>query len=182
MTAQLEISRKGRGARSNKTNRYESHTVEVFDDGWGSLDQPLSPLTTKLHKDRSRSVISYNRSPDIGFDRSINPYRGCEHGCIYCFARPTHAWLGFSPGLDFESQLYYKPDAAQLLKNELAKPRYQCQPLALGAITDSYQPVERELKLTRSILQVLSDCEHPVQIVTKSSLVIRDIDILAAMA
>jgi DNA repair photolyase len=182
MTAQLEISRKGRGALSNKTNRYESHTVEIFDDGWGSLDQPLSPLTTKLHKDSSRSVISYNRSPDIGFDRSINPYRGCEHGCIYCFARPTHAWLGFSPGLDFESQLYYKPDAAQLLKNELAKPRYQCQPLALGAITDSYQPVERELKLTRSILQVLSDCEHPVQIVTKSSLVIRDIDILAAMA
>jgi DNA repair photolyase len=182
MHAQPETFRKGRGALSNKTNRYESYTQEVFDDGWGSLDQPVPPISTRLYKDSSRSVISYNRSPDIGFDRSINPYRGCEHGCIYCFARPTHAWLGLSPGLDFESQLYYKSDAAELLKKELAKPRYQCQPLALGAVTDPYQPIERELKLTREILQILSDCEHPVQIVTKSSLVVRDIDILAPMA
>lgn len=182
MTSQLEIHRKGRGAISNKTHRYSSCNREIFDDGWGTLDQSLPPLTTTLHKDSSRSVISYNRSPDIGFDRSINPYRGCEHGCIYCFARPTHAWLGLSPGLDFESELYYKPDVAELLKKELSKPRYQCQTLALGAVTDPYQPIERQLQLTRGILQVLSDSEHPVQIVTKSSLVIRDIDILASMA
>ena len=175
-------SPRGRGAVSNQTSRYESQVYEVFDDGWGTLEQDQPPLRTTLHKDSSRSIINYNQSPDIPFDRSINPYRGCEHGCIYCYARPSHAWLGLSPGLDFESQLYHKPDAPELLRKELSKPRYQCKTISLGSITDPYQPVERELMLTRRILQVLSDCNHPVQIVTKSSSVVRDIDILMGMA
>lgn len=178
---QLRVQ-KGRGAVSNQTGRYESHVRELFDDGWGTLEQDQQPLRTTLHKDSSRSIINYNQSPDIPFDRAINPYRGCEHGCIYCYARPSHAWLGLSPGLDFESQLYHKPDAPELLRKELSKPRYQCKTISLGSITDPYQPIERELMLTRRILQVLSDCNHPLQIVTKSSLVVRDVDILASMA
>jgi DNA repair photolyase len=187
---------KGRGAVSNPANRYETtHTVRV-DDGWQrpapESPQPQAPLPdddeepprlqTTLTRDASRTIIARNTSPDIGFDRSINPYRGCEHGCIYCFARPTHAYLGLSPGLDFEAKLLFKPDAAALLRQELASPKYRCAVMAIGTNTDPYQPVERELKIMRSILQVLSETNHPVGIVTKSALITRDIDILADMA
>ena len=173
---------RGRGARSNPDNRYAEHSSELVDDGWGGLEQELPPLRTTLTKDTSRTIINYNQSPDVGFDRSINPYRGCEHGCVYCFARPTHAYLGLSPGLDFESQLFYKPDAAALLRRELAAPAYRCAPIALGINTDAYQPVERKLFLTRDVLEVLRECNHPVTLVTKSWLVERDIDLLAEMA
>ncbi len=173
---------RGRGARSNPDNRYEALRREEVDDGWGNLDAEPPPLATTLSVDTSRTVISYNQSPDVGFDRSINPYRGCEHGCVYCFARPSHAWLGLSPGLDFESRLFYKPDAAALLRKELAAPGYRCAPIAVGINTDAYQPVERRLHITRAILDVLRECEHPLTIVTKSWLVERDIDILAEMA
>ena len=172
----------GRGARSNPDNRFEATRRELIDDGWGSLDAPPPPLTTTLTVDSSRSVISYNTSPDVPFDRSINPYRGCEHGCVYCFARPTHAYLDLSPGLDFESKLFYKPNAAELLRNELAKRNYRCQPITVGINTDAYQPVERKLGVTRQILEVLRDCHHPLTIVTKSALIERDLDILAPMA
>jgi DNA repair photolyase len=173
---------RGRGARSNPDNRFAEHAHELVDDGWGSLDAEAPPLRTVLGKDTSRTVISYNRSPDVGFDRSINPYRGCEHGCVYCFARPTHAYLGLSPGLDFESRLFYKPDAAHLLRAELAAPKYRCAPIAVGINTDAYQPVERRLRITRAVLEVLRECRHPFTIVTKSALVERDLDILAEMA
>jgi DNA repair photolyase len=173
---------RGRGARSNPDNRYTAHSSELVDDGWGGLEQEPPPLRTTLTKDTSRTIINYNQSPDVGFDRSINPYRGCEHGCIYCFARPTHAYLGLSPGLDFESQLFYKPDAAALLRQELAAPAYHCAPIALGINTDAYQPVERKLFLTRDVLEVLRECNHPFTLVTKSWLVERDIDLLAEMA
>lgn len=174
--------RKGRGAASNRSGRYERHEREVFDDGWDTIDEPQVPLRTKVLPDASRTVITRNKSPDLGFDRSINVYRGCEHGCVYCFARPTHAFLGLSPGLDFESRLFYKPDAARLLEEALLKPGYECRVMAMGTNTDPYQPIEREYRVTRSILEVLSDCDHPVGIVTKSGLVVRDIDILAPMA
>ena len=193
---------KGRGALSNATGRFERITREDFDDGWDDGrehdradgrddahdpdrdrdDMPPPKLRTTLTADASRRIISYNDSPDIPFDRSINPYRGCEHGCIYCYARPSHAYLGFSPGLDFETRLVFKPDAAPLLRAELARPGYACAPIALGSNTDPYQPVERDLGITRSVLEVLAACGHPVTIVTKSSRVERDIDILAAMA
>lgn len=173
---------RGRGARSNPDNRFESHSRELVDDGWDNLEQDPPPLRTTLTKDTSRSIINYNQSPDVGFDRSINPYRGCEHGCVYCFARPTHAYLGLSPGLDFESRLFYKPDAADLLRKELAAPGYRCAPIAVGINTDAYQPVERRLGITRAVLEVLRECHHPFTLVTKSSLVERDIDILAEMA
>lgn len=173
---------RGRGARSNPDNRFESVTRELVDDGWGSLDEEPPPLRTHLAIDTSRTVISYNQSPDVGFDRSVNPYRGCEHGCIYCFARPSHAYLGLSPGLDFETRLFYKPEAAIQLRDELAKPGYRCAPIAVGINTDGYQPMERELKITRSVLEVLRECDHPLFIVTKSKLIERDIDILAPMA
>jgi len=172
----------GRGATLSPDNRYSARSREEVDDGWGSLDAPLEPLATTLTVDASRSVISYNTSPDVGFDRSINPYRGCEHGCVYCFARPTHAYLDLSPGLDFESRLFYKPDAPELLRKELAAPRYQCAPIAVGIITDSYQPVERRLGLTRGILEVLLETRHPFSIVTKSALIERDLDLLAEAA
>src|SRR3569833_1747414 len=173
---------RGRGARSNPGNRYESVTREAVDDGWGSLDEDLPPLRTHLSVDTSCTVITYNQSPDVGFDRSINPYRGCEHGCVYCFARPSHAYLGLSPGLDFETRLFYKPDAAAQLRKELAAPGYRCAPIAVGITTDGYQPVERKLGLTRAILEVLRDCDHPLTVITKSMLIERDIDILAPMA
>ena len=173
---------RGRGARSSPDNRYAEHSHELVDDGWGGLDQEAPPLRTTLTKDTSRTVISYNKSPDVGFDRSINPYRGCEHGCVYCFARPTHAYLGLSPGLDFESRLFYKPAAAELLRKELAAPGYRCAPIAVGINTDAYQPVERRLGITRAVLEVLRACNHPFTVVTKSYLVERDIDILAEMA
>ncbi len=173
---------RGRGATSNPDNRFEAHRRELVDDGWGSLDAGPEPLATTLTVDSARSIISYNDSPDVPFDRSINPYRGCEHGCIYCFARPTHAYLGHSPGLDFETRLYYKPDAPELLRAELAKRSYRCAPVMLGINTDAYQPVERRLGLTRRILEVLAECHHPVAVVTKSALIERDIDLFAALA
>jgi DNA repair photolyase len=176
------LVRKGRGAISNESGRFEPERRVAADDGWGSLDADLPPLRTETIIDRSRSIIARNTSPDIPFDRSINPYRGCEHGCIYCFARPTHAFLGLSPGLDFESRLIVKPDAPALLRRELAKPGYSCRPIAMGTNTDPYQPIERDHEITRGILEVLSDCGHPVSIVTKSALVLRDLDILADMA
>jgi len=177
-----QLPRKGRGAVISPDNRYQTHTRDAVDDGWGSLDEPAAPLATTLTADASRSVISYNDSPDVPFDRSINPYRGCEHGCVYCFARPTHAWLGLSPGLDFEARLFYKPDAAALLRGELAARSYRCAPLALGVNTDAYQPAERRLGVTRAVLEVLAEARHPLGVVTKSALVERDLDILAEMA
>jgi DNA repair photolyase len=173
--------RKGRGAAANESGRYEALSREAFDDGW-STDEAPAPLRTSLTPDSSRTIISRNQSPDLPFDCSINPYRGCEHGCVYCYARPTHSWLGLSPGLDFESRLFYKPGAAEQIRRELAKPGYRCTPIVLGANTDPYQPAERKLGVTRSILQVLSDLDHPLRIVTKSAMVERDIDLLAPMA
>lgn len=175
-------TRRGRGTRHNPDNRFHRLAREDIDDGWQNLEQPLEPLTTYLAKDTSRTLISYNQSPDVPFDRSINPYRGCEHGCVYCFARPTHAWLDLSPGLDFETHLFYKQDAAALLRKELSHSRYRCAPIALGINTDAYQPVERRQGITREILQVLSDFQHPCTIVTKSALIERDLDLLVPMA
>jgi DNA repair photolyase len=177
-----EAPRKGRGATSNRSGRYESLSRDAIDDGWGSLDEPLPRLATTLEVERSQSVLSFNRSPDVPFDRSVNPYRGCEHGCIYCYARPTHAWLGLSPGLDFETRLFHKPDAAEVLCRELAAPGYRCAPICLGANTDPYQPVERRAGTTRAILEVLLACAHPLRIVTKSALVERDLDLLTELA
>ncbi|MDD1611660.1 MAG: PA0069 family radical SAM protein, partial [Methylococcaceae bacterium] len=174
--------RKGRGALSNRAGRFETETREVFDDGWGSLDDLPERLPTSLSIDAAKTVISYNQSPDVPFDRSINPYRGCEHGCAYCFARPSHAYLGLSPGIDFETRLFYKPDAPELLREELSARRYRPAPIALGINTDAYQPVERKVGLTRRILEVLQESRHPVSIVTKSALVERDLDILQDMA
>jgi DNA repair photolyase len=173
--------RRGRGASSNRTGRFESEVREAFDDGWQSLED-LEPFRTEVAREKAKSIISTNDSPDISFDQSINPYRGCEHGCSYCYARPTHSYLGHSAGLDFETRLYAKVNAAELLEAELARPGYVCKTIALGAVTDVYQPIEREHRLTRSILEVLARTCHPVGIVTKSALVMRDIDILAPMA
>jgi DNA repair photolyase len=189
---------RGRGAVSNTSGRFERHARVLLDDGW-SRGQPsgcataeegdaptdedtLPPLKTEITIDATRSIITRNKSPDISFDRSINPYRGCEHGCIYCFARPTHAYLGLSPGADFESRLFAKPNAAELLAKELSAPGYIPKTIAIGTNTDPYQPIERRLKIMRSVLAVLRDFKHPVGIVTKSALIMRDIDILAPMA
>jgi len=174
--------RKGRGSLTNAVGRFEGYDRVEVDDGWGSADEPVLPLGTTLTEDTTRTIIARNRSPDVPFDRSINPYRGCEHGCIYCFARPTHAYLGLSPGLDFESRLFYKPRGAELLAKELSAPSYKCEPMAMGTNTDPYQPIEKEHEVTRRILEVLCDFNHPVAIVTKGALVQRDIDILAPMA
>jgi DNA repair photolyase len=173
---------KGRGTASNADRRFEDFKREVEDDGWGNLDLDLPPLRTEVAIDSAKTIISYNQSPDIPFDRSINPYRGCEHGCVYCYARPSHAYLGLSPGLDFESKLLIKPNAAALLRQELAKPGYQCATIALGSNTDPYQPIEREHRLTRQILEVLWETRHPVAIITKSGMIERDLDILSKMA
>src|SRR5947199_2030980 len=173
--------RRGRGAQSNASGRFEAEARVAFDDGWQSLDE-LPPFKTTVTLDTARKVITRNDSPDVGFDRSINPYRGCEHGCIYCFARPTHAYLGLSPGLDFESKLTIKPDAPALLEKELAAPGYEPRLIAIGTNTDPYQPIEREHRIMRGILEVLEKAGHPVGIVTKSALVVRDIDILSRMA
>jgi DNA repair photolyase len=173
----------GRGAVSNLVGRFESTNVEAQDDGWGILEEPLPGLITTVGIDTSRSIIARNNSPDIPFTQSINPYRGCEHGCVYCYARPAHAYLNLSPGLDFETKLFYKPDAVKLLKEELAAKNYQCSPIALGANTDPWQPIEREYKVTRGILETLSECNHPATIVTKGAAIIeRDIELLASMA
>jgi len=173
--------RRGRGARSNRVGRYEAEIREEFDDGWESLAE-LDAFKTEVRIEPARSIIATNNSPDISFDRSINPYRGCEHGCIYCYARPTHCYLGHSAGLDFETKLYAKTNGAALLEQELSRPGYVASTIALGAVTDPYQPIEREYRITRSILEVLDRTSHPVGIVTKSALVVRDIDILARMA
>jgi DNA repair photolyase len=177
--------RKGRGAIRNDSGRFETETRHAVDDGWGAaeaLADDVPPLRTTVTIDSTRTIIAYNKSPDVPFDRSINPYRGCEHGCIYCFARPTHAFLGLSPGLDFESRLLVKPDAARLLEDELADPKYRCDIIAMGTNTDPYQPIEKDYRITRQILEVLSAHDHPVSIVTKSALILRDLDILSSMA
>ena len=175
------FEQRGRGAISNQTGRFETETRFAFDDGWDTIEEDAVRLETVLQKDTARTIITFNKSPDISFDRSINPYRGCEHGCIYCFARPTHAWGGLSPGLDFESRLFFKDNAVELLKRELSKPGYQPRPIALGINTDAYQPSEREKRLTRSLLEVLAAHRHPVSLLTKSALIQRDIDIIASM-
>ena len=175
-------SLKGRASISNRTGRFESLKHEDFDDGWETLDAPQQKIQTTLTADSAKTVISYNQSPDLRFDRSINPYRGCEHGCVYCYARPTHTWLGLSAGLDFESRIFYKPDIAECLRTELIHKKYQCRPIAVGVNTDAYQPVERTLGLTRKSLEVLAEAQHPVLMITKSSLIERDLDILTEMA
>jgi DNA repair photolyase len=174
--------RKDRGALSNPDVRYESCSREAVDDGWGSLEEPLPPLPTEVSTDHARRLIAWNRSPDVPFDRSINPYRGCEHGCVYCFARPDHARIGLSPGQDFESRLVRKVGAADRLAEELRHPRYEPAPIALGANTDPYQPIEKQYRVTRGILEVLAEFRHPVSIVTKGTLIERDLDLLADMA
>jgi DNA repair photolyase len=173
--------RRGRGAETNRSGRYEPQSRALFDDGWNSVDD-LPPLRTTVQEERPRKIITINDSPDISFDRSINPYRGCEHGCAYCFARPTHAYMGLSPGLDFETRLFAKPNAASLLEKELARPGYQPRTMAIGTNTDPYQPIEKRYRIMREILEVLDAASHPVGIVTKSALVLRDIDILSRMA
>jgi DNA repair photolyase len=173
--------RRGRGAITNRGGRFEAEQREALDDGWRSLDD-LPPLRTEVTIEKPKTIIARNDSPDLNFDRSINPYRGCEHGCIYCFARPTHAYMGLSPGLDFETRLFAKPNAAELLRNEISAKGYKPAMIALGSNTDPYQPIEKTHRITRSVLEVLEEANHPVGIVTKSALVTRDIDILSRMA
>jgi DNA repair photolyase len=186
MTTVLELTAdtrrlRGRGAVSNASGRFERETRVLVDDGWGEDDE-LPALKTEVMRDSARTIITRNNSPDISFEQSINPYKGCEHGCIYCFARPTHAYLGLSPGADFESRLFAKPNAAELLARELSAPGYVPKIIAMGTNTDPYQPTEKRMRITRSILEVLRDFNHPVGIVTKSALILRDLDILAPMA
>lgn len=173
---------KGRGAVSNREGRFESVRHVREDDGWDLAQEPEPAPKTQVMVDKSRRVISYNQSPDIPFDRSLNPYRGCEHGCIYCFARPTHAYWGLSAGLDFETRLFYKPDAVAQLRHELSARNYRCAPIALGINTDAWQPLEKRLRMTRAILETLYECRHPVSIITKSGLIERDLDLLTALA
>jgi len=175
--------KKGRGAVSNASGRFEGYTRHDVDDGWALMGDDAPPgLRTVVGSETCRTIISSNTSPDIAFDRSINPYRGCEHGCVYCFARPTHAYMGLSPGLDFETRIFAKDNADQVLKAELRKPGYRCRVIAIGANTDPYQPSERERQITRRLLRVLSAHNHPVSITTKSDLILRDLDILGSMA
>ena len=173
---------KGRGALSNKSGRYEAVSIQSVDDGWHCFEDEVSKQKTQWQYENNKSILTSNQSPDIHFDRSINPYRGCEHGCIYCFARPTHTWLGHSAGLDFETKLYAKSNAATLLSKALAKRSYSPAPIAIGVNTDAYQPLERKLEITRSILEVLWQHKHPAYLITKSALIERDIDILSKMA
>jgi len=172
---------KGRGALSNPSGRFEHRRHEAIDDGWYQEEVP-DFIPTSIEPDRARSVITRNDSPDIPFEQSINPYRGCTHACPYCYARPSHSYVGLSPGLDFETRLFYKQDAGRLLEEELAKPGYVCKPITLGANTDPYQPIERRMRVTRAILEVLARCRHPVTVITKSALVLRDLDLLADLA
>ena len=172
---------KGRGALDNPDNRFDRYSREAVDDGWGSLEAQENPAR-ELIRDSSRTVVVRNQSPDVPFRQSVNSYRGCEHGCVYCFARPSHAYLGYSPGLDFETRLHYKPDAPQLLRDELAAGSYECEPIALGVNTDAYQPIERRLAITRGILEVLAEMRHPVSIITKGVLIERDLDLLQDLA
>jgi DNA repair photolyase len=178
----LLSAKRGRGALTNPASRFESCAREDWDDGWDGLENPPERILTQLFTDTAKSALTYNNSPDVGFDRSINPYRGCEHGCIYCFARPTHAYLGLSPGLDFETKLYYKPTAPELLRQELSARQYRPAPIALGINTDAYQPIEKKLRLTRRLLELLHETRHPVSIITKSALIERDLDLLTDMA
>ena len=178
-------ARRGRGAVSNSAGRFEAFEREPFDDGWDSFaefvdDSP--PLKTELTPERTRSIVSTNQSPDLPFTQSINPYKGCEHGCVYCYARPTHAYLGMSPGQDFESRIVYKPEAADALRRHLAKRSYVAKTIVIGANTDPYQPAERELKITRALIEVLAEHRHPLSIITKSAGITRDLDLLAPMA
>ncbi|NZA25017.1 PA0069 family radical SAM protein [Luteimonas sp. SJ-92] len=178
---------RGRGSASYVPGRYETREVSAVDDGWDTIAAVVegalaSHPDTRVTEERARTIVSRNDSPDVGFNQSVNPYRGCEHGCVYCFARPSHAYLDLSPGLDFETRLYAKTNAAERLRAELAKPAYRCSPIALGINTDAYQPVERRYRITRELLQVFAECRHPVSLVTKSALVLRDLDLLAPMA
>ncbi|HEX2113242.1 MAG TPA: radical SAM protein, partial [Alphaproteobacteria bacterium] len=180
-----EKARKGRGAIANPDGRFEPQARVRVDDGWGTLDAECEeppPIETTVSIDATRTIIARNQSPDIPFSQSINPYRGCEHGCIYCYARPTHAYFGLSTGLDFETKLFAKPDAAALLAAELRKPGYKPSAIAIGSNTDPYQPIEREMKITRAVIETLAAFQHPFSIVTKSALVVRDLDIIAPMA
>ncbi|HYA38641.1 MAG TPA: PA0069 family radical SAM protein [Candidatus Methylomirabilis sp.] len=172
---------RGRGAVSNPEGRFDRLTRDPYDDGWWP-EEELTPLATTVRAERCRTIIARNDSPDIPFSQSINPYRGCEHGCVYCYARPSHGYVGLSPGLDFETRLFAKVNAAEILRAELARPGYACQAIALGANTDPYQPIEREYRLTRQVIEVLSECDHPLSVITKSSLIERDLDLLASLA
>src|SRR5688572_12090149 len=172
----------GRGAVSNPAGRFEPTRSEVVDDGWGTIDEELPPLETTVQPEPARSIISRNKSPDIPFDQSINPYRGCEHGCIYCYARATHSYLDLSPGRDFETEIFYKPNAVELLRAELATPGYEVSAIAFGTNTDPYQPIERQLNVTRALLELLLELKHPITIVTKGALILRDLDLLRAFA
>jgi DNA repair photolyase len=173
---------KGRGTSLKPPGRFESRDTRRIDDGWGTIEEELPPLETTVTPERAKSIISRNESPDLNFAQSINPYKGCEHGCIYCYARPSHAYLNLSPGIDFETKLFYKPNAAELLEKELSKPGYQVSMIALGANTDPYQPIERRLQVTRGILQVLARFRHPVGIITKGAMIERDLDLLVDLA
>lgn len=176
------ITPRGRGAQSNATGRYEALVNESFDDGWNEDDAGPTPLRTSLTAEKARVIITKNDSPDISFNKSINPYRGCEHGCIYCYARPAHAYMGLSPGLDFESKLFFKPGAGRLLEKELSKPGYRPETIHIGGNTDPYQPQERHLRVTRQVVEVLSRFSHPFTIITKSALIARDLDLMGPMA
>lgn len=173
---------KGRGAVGAVVGRFEKRSSDGCDDGWGGAEEAIESPDTTVHWDEARSLINRNRSPDTPFELSINPYRGCEHGCVYCYARPSHAYLGLSPGIDFETQLFAKRDAAALLRRELSRPNYKPQPISLGSNTDIYQPIERELRITRDILEVLTQCRHPVWMITKATMIERDLDLLADLA
>jgi DNA repair photolyase len=173
---------KGRGALSNPPVRFDSTSIEKADDGWYGEEEETTSVPEIVLPDRAKSVISTNNSPDVGFDQSINPYRGCSHGCVYCFARPTHAYLGLSPGLDFETRLFYKDNAVELLRAELSRRSYVCKTIALGINTDGWQPLEKRMQVTRGVLAVLAECRHPVSIVTKSALIVRDLDLLQDLA
>ena len=173
---------RGRGARSNATSRFAAEKAEAFDDGWTIEDPAPAQIATILQPMTSKTVIAHNDSPDVGFSASINPYRGCEHGCIYCYARPAHAYLGLSPGLDFETQIYFKPDAGRLLARELSRPRYRPEVIHIGGDTDPYQPAERRLRVTRAVIETLQRFGHPFSIITKSALIVRDLDVLGPMA
>jgi DNA repair photolyase len=173
---------RGRGARSNTSGRYEAQAREAFDDGWTPDEPDPKSFSTTVSPEKAKVIITRNDSPDVGFSASINPYRGCEHGCIYCYARPAHAYMGLSPGLDFESKLFFKPEAAALLERELSRPRYVPEVIHIGGNTDPYQPQERSLRITRSVIEVLSRFEHPFSIISKSALILRDLDLIAPMA
>jgi DNA repair photolyase len=173
---------RGRGARSNASGRYESQLREAFDDGW-TPDEPVAKaVTTEVQPEKARTIITHNDSPDVGFSASVNPYRGCEHGCIYCYARPAHAYMGLSPGLDFEQKLFFKPEAARVLEAELSRPKYVPEVVHIGGNTDPYQPQERKLRITRQLIEVLARYNHPFSVISKSALVLRDLDLIAPMA